>query len=223
MCWAPEHRAGWAAAAADKNVILLLAVIVGLLAGLIRAWCRERRLSPLSLRLTWLALLAFLPQWFAFYLPITRRQLTSNWAAIALVSSQALLLVFAWFNRNQPGFRALSLGLVLNLLVIVLNGGLMPISPETVARLASDAPPQTWQVGGRLGTSKDVVLPIEAMRLWWLSDRFLLPAGFPGRVAFSVGDVLIAAGAFWLLWAIGGSSPSSTSHSIAVLASQELQ
>ncbi len=193
-------------------MILLLAVITGLLAGLVRAWRQKRRLSPLNLRLTWLALLAFLPQWLAFYLPITRRQLAGDWAAIALVSSQVLLLVFAWFNRAQPGFWALSLGLVLNLFVIALNGGLMPISPETVAQLASDAPPQTWQVGSRLGTSKDIVLPIETMRLRWLSDRFVLPAGFPGRAAFSVGDVLIAIGAFWLLCAMGDSSQEKNRH-----------
>ena len=203
-------------------MILLLAVIVGLLAGLTRAWYRGHRLSPPGLRLTWLALLAFLPQWLAFYLPATRRLIPDYLAAAALVGSQALFLVFAWFNRNQPGFWLLGLGLALNLLVITLNGGLMPISPETVAQLVPDALPQAWQIGSRLGTSKDVVLPIEATRLWWLADRFLLPAWFPGRVAFSAGDVLIAFGAFRLSWAMGGSSSSRQPRSVAVLVSQEL-
>lgn len=217
----PARQLGWEAAAAGKSVILLLAIIAGLLAGLTRAWYGGRRLSPPNLRLIWLALLAFLPQWLAFYLPATRRLIPDYLAAAALVSTQALLLLFAAFNRNQPGFWVLSLGLVLNLLVITLNGGLMPISPATVAQLASDAPPQAWQIGSRLGISKDVVLPIEAMRLWWLSDRFLLPAWFPSRVAFSIGDVLIAIGAFRLLWAMAGSSPSCQPNSTAVLASQE--
>lgn len=184
-------------------MILLLAVGAGLLAGAARAWLGKRRLAVPHLRLLWLAAAAFLPQWLAFYLPATRKLIPDDLAAAALIGSQALLLIFAWLNRRQPGFWALGLGLALNLLVITLNGGLMPISPEVVMQLAPEAPPTAWQVGCRLGTGKDVVLPVAATQVWWLSDRFLLPPWFPYQAAFSLGDVLIAVGAFWLLWTIG--------------------
>lgn len=184
-------------------MILLLAVIAGLVAGLGRAWLGARRLRPPSLHLAWLVPIAFFPQLLAFRLPATRDLIADELAAAALVISQVLLLLFVWVNRNRPGFWALGLGLVLNLMVITLNGGLMPISPETVAWLLPDAASGTWQIGARLGTGKDIVLPVAATRLWWLSDRFLLPAWFPWRLAYSFGDVLIAAGAFWLLWSMG--------------------
>ena len=187
-------------------MILLLAVIAGLLAGLARAWRASRPLVPPDLRLVWLALLAFLPQWLAFYLPATRRLFAQDLAAAALVSTQVFLLAFAWFNREQSGFWALGFGLALNLLVITLNGGLMPISPETAAQLRSGTSSNAWQIGQRLGTSKDIILPIAATRLWWLSDRFLLPNWFPYRVAFSLGDVFIAGGAFMMAWALGRDS-----------------
>jgi hypothetical protein len=195
--------AATAAAGADERVILLLAVAAGLPAGLARAWWGGRQLTPPSLRLAWLVPVAFLPQWLTFYLPATRKLIPDGLAAAALISSQILLLIFAWFNRNQAGFWALGLGLTLNLLVIALNGGLMPISPDIVARLAPEAPPGAWQIGRRLGTGKDIVLPVPTTQLWWLSDRFLLPWWFPYRAAFSLGDVLIAVGALWLLWTMG--------------------
>jgi len=190
-------------------MILLLAIIAGLLAGLARAWHGKRHLQPLRLRLAWLVPVALVPQLLAFYLP-TPHQWWVGSAAAVLVGSQVLLLVFAWCNRDQPGFWALGLGLALNLLVITLNGGLMPISPEIIAQLAPDAPPGSWQIGSRLG--KDIVLPSAATRLWWLADRLLLPAWFPGRVACSVGDVLIAGGAFWLLWKLGNGEAGTKSR-----------
>jgi hypothetical protein len=183
-------------------MILLLAIAAGLLAGLARARYRNRHLKSPDLRLVWLVPIAFLPQWLAFNLPLTRRLATDNLAAAALVSSQALLLVFAWFNRIQPGFWALGTGLVLNLTAIALNGGFMPVSPEVVEKLLPDAPADAWQVGERVGWN--IVLSVTDTRLWWLSDHLLLPAWFPVRKALSIGDVLIAVGAFWYLWALGG-------------------
>jgi hypothetical protein len=190
-------------------MVLLVAVIAGLLAGLARARYGRRSLHIPDLRLAWLALVAFLPQWVAFYLPAGSRLPADSLAATALVGSQVALLVFAWLNRKQPGFWALALGLVLNLLVIALNGGLMPISPETAGRLMPNAAPGMVQIGHRLG--KDIVLPASATRLEALADRFLFPAWLPYRVAFSLGDVFIALGAFWLLWAMGGPGPQGAS------------
>jgi hypothetical protein len=186
-------------------VILLTAVAAGILAGWLRARWRRRRLKSLSLSFIWLAILAFLPQLFAFQL-FTGKYFTQFWASVALVSSQALLLIFAWYNRKEPGFWALGLGLLLNLGVIVLNGGLMPISPETIAHYYPDLPLSRWVVGSRLGMTKDIILAAAQTRLWWLSDRFTLPVWVPYQVAFSLGDLLIALGAFLFFWSLGGPS-----------------
>lgn len=85
----------------------------------------------------------------------------------------------------------------------------MPISPETVMRLAPNAPPGSWSIGARLGANKDLVLPEARTTLAFLSDRFILPnwflrgSGGNAVAAFSIGDVIISLGAFWVLWSFG--------------------
>lgn len=185
-------------------MILLLAVAAGLLTGTARAWYWGRRLTVPDVRFDWLVPAAFAPQWLAFYLPATRELIPDNLAAAILVGSQAFLLIFAGSNLFRAGFWALGFGLLLNLLVIALNGGLMPISPETLAWLAPEAPPDAWQIGGRLWSGKDIVLPAAATRLWWLGDCLRSPMWFPQRLVFSLGDAFIAGGAYWFLWARGG-------------------
>ena len=186
-------------------MILLWAVAGGLLAGLVRVWVNKYEFHPPALHLLWLVPVAYLPQFLAFNWHTTRELISDGMAAIILVGSQILLLVFALVNWNKPGFWALGLGLALNLLVIALNGGLMPISPETVSQLSPNAPPDSWRLNQRLWGGKDIVLPVEATHLWWLSDCLLLPTWMPDQVAFSIGDILIALGAFALMWASGGS------------------
>jgi heme/copper-type cytochrome/quinol oxidase subunit 4 len=185
-------------------LILLIALVAGLVAGWLRASWNKRAFQSIHLKFWWLVILAFVPQLVAFQWKVTSASLSVTWAAVALVSSQVLLLIFVWFNRRDPRVWILGSGLLLNLMVILLNGGLMPISPDTVQKLIPNAPAGSWQIGARLGTGKDIVLPILNTRLWFLSDHFLLPAGLHYQVAFSLGDVLIAIGAFWLLWSLGG-------------------
>ncbi len=182
-------------------MILAFAVMAGLLAALARAAYSRQPLQSPALKSVWLVVAAFLPQWLAFQWVATARLLPTPVAASLLIVSQAILLVFVWRNRRQPGLPLLGAGAALNLAVILANGGLMPISPELVARFAPEAA-GTWAVGERLWLSKDIVLPAAATNLPWLSDRFLLPGWLPLRAAFSLGDILIALGAFRLLWSL---------------------
>ena len=189
-------------------MLLLWAVVAGLLVGGARAAIQRRPLNIPDLRLIWLVPVAFFPQWLVFFWPRTREHTSLEVAIIALVGSQLLLLVFAWFNRTKPGFWLLGIGLLLNLIVITLNGGMMPITPETMTHLAPPGTPalEMFPPGSRLGTTKDIVLYREDTRVWWLSDVFLFPQWVPLRFAFSIGDLWIALGIIWLLWQAGGTA-----------------
>lgn len=186
--------------------LLILAIIVGLLAGLARAHLNHRSLRVPSVRQIWIVLIGFLAQAVIFQIQATRGAIPEMAASGIFIGAEVILLGFIWLNRQQPGFWALGLGLALNLLAICLNGGWMPVSSATLLQLVPDALPGTWQVGKRLGFSKDRVLDGSTIKLEFLADRFLLPAWIPYRVAFSLGDVFIALGAFLLFWSIG--SPS---------------
>jgi len=184
-------------------MILLVAIVLGLAAGLARAWKGKRPYQPYNLKYPWFVVIGFVMQFLAFnYRPT--QVFFSRWASVALVCSQILLITFALVNLKKFPFWALGLGLLSNFIVIILNGGLMPIQPEVVQKLIPGPSNGLWVVGERLLSTKDIVLPLNATRLWFLDDRFILPAWFNYPVAFSIGDVLIAIGAFWLLWNMGG-------------------
>jgi hypothetical protein len=179
-------------------MILWLGLGAGLVAGV--GWSRLRG-HPYrypELNHIWLIFVGFLPQFFVIYFGNTRATVPDWIAATAIVTSQLTLLIFAWLNRRLVGMLILIVGLILNMVVMIANGGFMPINPTTAERIVGEERISTFEIGSRIGY-KDILLPEKETRLEILADRFLPPPGFPHQVAFSLGDVFIALGAFWLL------------------------
>ncbi len=179
-------------------MILLFALVAGLLTGLALAFWRKHSYQPPELQHLWLVFIAFLPQFIVLYLPADRISFPDWLVVLLLISSQIGLLVFVWVNRCLPGMLVLLCGFAFNLTVMTANGGFMPISPQTASRLVSEETLQEARPGSRFG-AKDILLPPEETQFEWLADRFLPPKWFPYQVAFSLGDVFIAIGVFWLL------------------------
>jgi len=181
-------------------VILLTAVVAGTLTGWGYARWSGRDWHPPIFRAVWLVVLGFLPQMVAFYLPYTRRLLSDEVASISLVCSQMMLLVFALVNAQLPGMLLLAFGLGCNLAVIMANGGFMPLTLSAATNLVDPSVLNSLVIGERISSaSKDILLPESQILLPWLSDRFVPPSFMPYRFAFSLGDVFVAVGAFWML------------------------
>jgi hypothetical protein len=174
---------------------MILWLLGRLLAGLIVSGAD---VLPPTLNYVWLVFIGFLPQFLIIYLG-NNQVATPDWlAALSIVTSQFLLLVFAWLNRQLLGMWILITGLILNIAVMIMNGGFMPIDPNTAERVVGAEQIASFEFGSRIGF-KDILLPAPATRLEWMADRFLLPAWSPYQVAFSLGDVFIALGAFGIL------------------------
>lgn len=179
-------------------MILLFAVAAGFILGLVWArWLGQTYQAP-ALKHLWLVFVSFLPQFVAIYFPSTRAQVSDKWASIILIASLTGLLGFAWLNRNLLGMKILFVGAVLNFTVILANRGFMPISPQTASHLVSAEVLSDIPFGTRFGT-KDILLPPEQTRFEILADRFITPTWLNYPVAFSLGDVFLAIGIFWLL------------------------
>lgn len=179
--------------------LLVLIVCVAALAILGHSWLTGRTLRKVDFRMWGLVPAAVIPQLLAFYVPATRVWLPDLLAPVILVWSQLVLLGFVLLNSRRPGMPFLGLGLAMNFVVILANGGMMPLTPQTASRISSI---DTWAAGARFGPGKSVVVPTQTTTLGSLSDRIMLPEWFPYQAAYSLGDVFILAGALVLLWAI---------------------
>lgn len=116
-------------------------------------------------------------------------------------ASYVLVLAFIVLNRRRVGFLVIGAGALLNLLAIVTNGGLMPISPANMEKAGFGDELAKLELGDAVPLSKNVLLEESDTNLQWLTDRFAWdsPGPFP---VFSVGDVIIGIGLVIVLVAL---------------------
>jgi hypothetical protein len=153
---------------------------------------RLGRISSLKLRGLWLFFLAVGIQVVAFpfaFLPWTTGE---EAAKVLWLVSYGCLLVAAVLNRRILGAQVVAVGMALNLVAILANGGRMPATPE-----AMEAAGLSFAVKHNSVAASDPNVPS-------LVDRFAAPEWVPLTNVFSVGDVVIAVGAVVLVFGATG-------------------
>jgi len=176
--------------------MLIETVILALLVSLI---CGRKisSLGELVLREFWLVPLALLIQSGVYWAAVRGIGLGPGWVSPVLdTGSYFLLLIFTIRNRSLPGVSWIFLGILLNTLVIGLNGGVMPVDPSFLPEASRNA-----LLAGQ-GTHG---LMASLTHLSFLADRFYLDILGWDKQVFSVGDILIDIGIFLLVFRTMGS------------------
>ncbi len=170
-------------------MLLLYSIAAGLIVGRLGGG-RIRNLERLHFVWWQLALAGLLVQLVLFADPIQER-VGGAGAAIYVVST---LLVMAALLRNlrRPGLTILAVGAILNLVAVLANGGYMPSSPSAWLELTGAAALPVAHYSNVVLIGPDTLLP-------FLGDIFVFPPPLPMATAFSIGDAIIALGAFIFL------------------------
>ena len=180
-------------------MILVVAIVVSIIIALLRGG-RFSALATLPLRYGVLAVAAFAVQIiFIYQTPSSKIIGTWGWQELLFASSHLLLLATVWANRHLAGVKWIGLGLLLNLAVIVANGGWMPITPDAIIKVGHTGLVPTVTPGMRIYSSKNIILAPEETKLRFLSDIFIISRPFPVPSVFSIGDVFVALGMFLLI------------------------
>ncbi len=167
-------------------MVLLYFVLAALAVGLLTGG-RLARLGSVHIEWAGLAIGGLLVQAILFSPPVAAT--VGRAGPLLYVGSTLAVLVALLRNARQPGLWLLAVGALLNLIVILANGGFMPVSPGALAALGSSAP----QAYSNVATAST------GTALAWLGDVFVVPPPIPFANAISPGDVLIGLGAAWFL------------------------
>jgi len=173
---------------------IIVAVLSGAI-GLLRGG-RLHNLTYLSIRWSGLPLLALGLQLFVIYGPARDDARPFGLPALLIVGSYALLMVAVLANWRMPGMILLGMGAAVNLLVILLNGGWMPVTAEHLVTSGLLSSPAALAPGQRVPYSKDVIVTSHEGYLRWLSDVFMISKAGPFSAVFSLGDGLMMLGLF---------------------------
>jgi len=168
------------------TMVAAIVIALSLLLAFIRGG-RLNRLKDVDLRFLYLAIVSFVLD----LIPYHRLNPVPSWVPFVIFMVKYLLLfVFVLSNRKHKYMKLIGMGILLNFLVMLFNGGAMPVSRHAleVASLAK----QVEMI--QSGTLPNYTLMTHDTPLWILADIIYVP--WPKEQFISVGDIILMLGIF---------------------------
>ncbi|MEE8442194.1 MAG: DUF5317 domain-containing protein [Dehalococcoidia bacterium] len=109
-----------------------------------------------------------------------------------IIASYFLLLAFVVANWRSIGIAVIGIGLVLNFMAIMANGGYMPVTEEALAKAGLQELAASVAVGEMVPGSKDIFVASGSSRLYPLTD--IVTVKWPWPTVASAGDFIVGLG-----------------------------
>ena len=162
-------------------MVFLDFVVAGLLVGVLLGG-KMMRLASLPIRSLWLAYAAIALQVIAFPSGVLLWSTPDLVARVLWLGSYALLGALVVRNWRVPGIAVIGVGQACNLIAIIANRGLMPVTRSALKR---------EDLSYHLHNNS---VSLAHPHVGWLVDRWAVPGWMPLGNVYSIGDLVIGIG-----------------------------
>lgn len=155
---------------------------------------------------------AFVLEFFTVYMASKGSRFFIEHILLLHFLSYIMIFTGVFFNRKSVAFKIIFIGVLLNFIVIMANGGHMPVSADAMMKVGLVDDLQAVQDGKIIthtildGTTK----------LGFLGDIFILGKPDPRPKVISIGDVFLAIGVFIYIQEIMVKKRKTNKEKIAV-------
>ena len=170
--------------------IIIISIIIGLLRN-----GKLSSLSEISLKRIELIVLACLIQGGLIFLGSKKIKFVLDYSSYMIIFSYIVLLLAVWYNRKLKGIKIIAMGIIFNFIVIVANGGQMPVLLSSLYKAGLN----DFALVLKEGIYVTHTLITEKTLFGFLADVIPLPSPFPDPSVVSAGDFLMFYGVFCLI------------------------
>lgn len=168
-------------------------IIVSIIIGLLRNG-KLSSLSQISLKRIELIVLACLIQGGLIFLGSKKIKFVLDYSSYMIIFSYIVLLLAVWYNKKTKGMNFITLGIIFNFIVIIANGGHMPVLLSSLYKAGLN----DFALVLKEGTYVTHTLITEKTLFRFLADVIPLSPPFPDPSVVSAGDFLMFYGVFSL-------------------------